>query len=87
MSRIPSLALQIQGHLNSGPLTADQLAAITGEDVFQIIDALTWMLGTEKIKQDNTPRYRLLKPGDSLSFPSACSPPERDGLQSPGFRG
>lgn len=89
MSRIPSLALQITAHLrNNGALTADQLASITGVDVFQVIDALTWMLGTDKISQDTTPRYRLLKVGASVPSPAARFPlPSGCTSQAPTFSG
>jgi len=89
MAQLISLAQQIKGHLgSSGALTADQLAAITGEDVFRIIDALTYLLGTEAIAQDNSPRYRLLKAGASPRSPDRLFvPPERCGSQAPAFRG
>ena len=66
-SPITSLAFQIKDHLKTTTYTLAQLQAMTGAHYYQVVDAITWLLGEGYIAQDVTPRYRLLKSGSLVT--------------------
>lgn len=82
-STTESLIRQIADHLSHGTYTADQLASMTGASHYQVIDALTYLIGTDRVEQDTAPRYRIIKPGTLAGGASQEAHPVVSLLQVP----
>lgn len=73
--RFDSCTTHLLAALSGGTYTAQQLATMTGYDLYEIRDALAVLCGTARVEKDESPRFRL---PSGQSVPCKVSP--RDSL-------
>lgn len=58
-ARFDALLTHILSSLRGGTYTAQQLANMTGYDLFEVRDALAVLCGTQRVQIDDAPRFLL----------------------------